>query len=505
MKITRLVSAMLVLCVLLGCLYGCNDGSPAEETTAVTNETPLTVVDERVIKLPYSRGDGLDPYNAVSQTNLQLAALVFDSLFTVTEDYSPRPLIASDFIITGTDLTVNLLDSLVFSDGSTLTSEDVVYSYERAKESDIYSERLGNFSDISAVSTYAVSFSLKRNDPYAVNCLDFPVVKSGSVPEYGEDESIELSLDKTPIGSGRYVLKKTDTGFSLVCNDNRLGGYIPKIKTIVLVELSDSSALKSGLEIGEYDFAFDDLSSGSYVRINAGTSNVILNNLVFLGFNSSKSTLANADMRRIISMAIDREDLTDSSYQGFAVKTAAPFNPRWEKMSGTGIISAQRKDEAVTLRESAFGDRTAEFNLLVNADNRSKVSVAEHIADQLAELNITITVNALEFEEYATAVESGDYDIYLGEMRLTRNMNLSPLLDGDLSDSMLTSDTCAEGYNSFLSGETAMNDFLTLFDSELPFVPLFYRMGVASCARTLSMTLKSCEGDVFCDIQNWVY
>ncbi|MEE1011989.1 MAG: hypothetical protein U0L11_08155, partial [Acutalibacteraceae bacterium] len=100
-------------------------------------------------------------------------------------------------------------------------------------------------------------FTLERSDPYALACLTFPVVKNGSEGDL-------------PVGSGRYSVKTSGETTYLVVN-NKKSGFNPVIKTITLVPVRDSESVESSLEIGNTGFFYNDLSSGSYSRINAKT------------------------------------------------------------------------------------------------------------------------------------------------------------------------------------------------------------------------------------------
>ena len=540
MYFKRVAAVITIFAILLCGLWGCKGGGepdPAEEKTTVDQSNPVTVDDTRTIRLPYVKGDYLDPYAADSLANMELTALMYDPLYTVNENFEPREVIASGSSNSGRSLSVSIINSLKFTDGAALTGEDVVYSFDLAKKTEAYSERLVNFESASASGAYTVVFSLKANDPFAENCLDFPIIKKGTHKDVEKNKSKtnketdetevqlanaektddEIFLSTTPVGSGRYVLKKTDGGFSLVSNQDRLGGYFPRINEIELVRMTNASSVRGGLEVGEYDFYFDDLSSGVYSRVNANTSRVILNNLIYLAFNSENRALSDNRIRLILSMAVDRAQIADMAYQGNAVKSALPFNPAWSKTEGAGVSTAQRLDEVrAALEKMGFnrvnkynavndGKTPLEFTLLVNGDNQFKVKTAEYLTRQLAQVNIVINTRKLPYKDYAQAVKDGEFDILLAETRLTRNMNLLPLLKGGLSEKVIPGELSLESYKAFLEGTGEMSKFISDFGVELPFVPLCFRMGIAACARTLRMELKAWESDVFCDIQTWTF
>ena len=165
-KIIRAAAAILVLTVALSFAFsGCsNKKDGGDETTTMPPEAVEAV---QTLKLPYSKGDKLNPFTATSMLNQQLMPLVYDGLFALDKNYNPQPLLASNYSRSGRTLTVSLA-SAKFSDGSSVSASDVVASFESAKKSPAYKTQLANFSS-AKVSGNSVVFSLADDDPYAVN------------------------------------------------------------------------------------------------------------------------------------------------------------------------------------------------------------------------------------------------------------------------------------------------------------------------------------------------
>ena len=76
-----------------------------------------------------------------------------------------------------------------------------------------------------------------------------------------------------------------------------------------------------------------------------------------------------------------------------------------------------------------------ELVLLVNRENTAKLSAAQLIAGQLESAGMEITVNALDFEDYTAALAQGDFDLYLGEVVLTADFDLTARVKGVVTGS----------------------------------------------------------------------
>lgn len=489
------ITIFLVIIMLLG-LCSCGDktetGKPGE-STPVTDENGEPTIGIDTLKLPYSHSDSLNPFQAESSINIQLMSLLYEGLYTLDETYNPVPCIAESCISGQTSLTVTLNSDAVFSDGSAVTAQDVVYSFNLAKLSPAYSSRLSNISSANASSGNMLVITLASPDPYAASCLDFPIIKL-------------LSEGDFPLGSGRYTVRETQDAYYLVVNTNK-PDFNPKIKTVKLVPVTNSSSLTGNLEIGNITVCCNDLSDGEYSRINAKTVDMGINNLVFLSFNSESELMASAPIRQAINLIIDRKEITDTAFQGHARIAYTPFNPDWAPLLTKDLIISQSPSAAQKLiGESGYAIDSGMLRLLVNRDNPFKVEAANMIAEKLKGAGFAVDVRALGFEDYTKAVKDKEFDMYIGEIRLNKNMDISALMPGGAVSTAISADTpCAARYKQMLEGGCELMDFINTFNEDLPFLPLCYRNAAVSYTNSLAGDYACCDCDIYFDIDTWYF
>jgi len=509
-KPTKRWAALLLAPIVALSVSACGGPDTGESTTEPTSQS-LYEIKYNEMKMAYDKNDSLDPFKAGSALNRSLIPLMYDSLFGLSSTYEAVPQIAGSWSMNGTSVTVTVGNGINFSDGKLLSAEDAAYSFDCAKKSKAYKGRLANFSGVTVTGSRTLVFTLEELDPYAVSCLTFPVVKQYSV----QTEYDDIADVKPPVGSGRYVL---GNDFVLTANHARMGSFWPQITSIRLINLSDPNALLYSLEIGNVSFAFDDMSNGSYKRISANIAEYVMNNLVYLGMNQENSSLSSQNVRQAVMYAIDRQSVIDKSYQSHAAATWTPFNPRWHAASQhdlQGSYSAQKAK--ALLEQEGFdkinsynirndGSRSLTFTLIVNAQNAFKCAAAKNIANELAKLNIHVYVSALEPEEFFAAFDAGDFDLYIGEVNLTPGMSLSPFFDnGGAAARGIYARKAADAYRSFLNGEINIADFIAKFNEDSPFLPLCFRKGVAASVRNLNGATGSWYGDVYRDIEDWMF
>ncbi len=529
LRLTALFSALLILFLSAGCGGNSPVDDESQTDVSVSFSSDLPKIEYNELRLPYSKPDSLDPFSSKSTLNRQLATLMYDSLFTVGETYDAVPVIASSYTGDGYTISVTLNEGVYFTDGSEMTVNDVIYSFEKARVSFAYSSRLANFESATATGTNGLFFILKKPDPYAASCLDFPIIKMGtaiddikkineSIPVDDQTAPAKSIEKQVPVGSGRFMLvyEEGESDPTLVAHNRRFGSFFPEINAIKLVNITDSSALFYSLEIGNISFAFDDLSSGIYTRVNANTVEYPLNNLIYVGLNQDDPALANHTVRRAVALAIDRENILNIAFQGHAEITYTPFNPLWQPASDYVPQNTYSRENAKEILEKAGynkknsygyrnnGRQSLTFSMIVCEGNNFKLTAAEQIKKSLAALDINVDIRVLPRDEFLDAVELGHFDMYIGEVNLLPNMSLDSFFGekGAMAHGIWAR-SAADTYYGFLAGENSLNDFLTAFENEVPFIPLCFRNGIAAGVKELYNTTDARYSDLFEDIETW--
>ncbi len=497
-----LLCIVTAFCILSAC-KGKTENPSQESTTA--EETTAAPVAEKEITLGFFKGKGLNPYKTESPLNRNLLTLVYDSLFLIGDGYTVTPLIAESFTKEGRKLTVKIREEIFFSDGSLIDPSDVVYSFRTAKENSFYGSRLSNIKAATASDT-SVLFTLENEDIFAESCLVFPIIKAGDAEE------------KAPVGSGRYILEKKNGNYFLTANENTTRNEEMATKKINLVPVSADEGELYLLQTGDLTYFFDDLSDGEYIKIGANMVKMPLNNLVYLGFNSD-GVFGNENLRKAVNLATDRTGICDKVYEGMYRKAKSVFNPDWHIASSLALNEnpynlkeaerlLEKEDYIYAYSNNAYRSKNFEFlkiRLLVCSDTKTKVTLAKTVKKSLEGIGIGVTLVEKEYGEYISALKSGDFDLYVGEVKLSANMSLSTFFspDGSADYGIDSKSVTAKAYFDFAKGAIDISTFAKVFDSTLPFIPLCYRDGMAYYSRELSYEGNANEFEPFKNVYSW--
>ena len=153
---------------------------------------------------------------------------------------------------------------------------------------------------------------------------------------------------------------------------------------------------------------------------------------------------------------------------------------------------------------------TLTLTLLVNEESSFKVSAAQEIAMYLNTARLTVTVEAVPWDTFLTRLESGDFDLYYGECRLTADWDLTDLLStsgannyGRFSDAdfaaLLTAERTATG-----DGHTdASAKLYEAFCRQTPIAPIcFARSSILTTSGAIEGLTPSLT-DPFYNLQDW--
>jgi len=521
-------------------LAACSDNTSVDVSSnpVAASESSISTLTE-VLTLPYCSNDVFNAYKASTKVNQQLSSLLYDPLIKLDENLSPVYVLAQSVVINGKHCAVTIKDA-VFSDGTPVLADDVVYSIEKAKESSTkYSVQLSSIVSYSAANSNSISIMLSKPDPYFTNMLDFPIIKSHT--DALKDEN---NLDIPPVGSGRYTIDLTQK--ILIANPNHHNG-VANIKQIKLLNSPDEEALNHDIEVGSISCYFSDLSDGKIPKMFGANTTVSLNNLVYMGINMNNEVLKFAEIRYALSAALNRTKIASQCYFSYATPASGPFSSVWkEAANNQSIETIENLDVAVAdLAKIGYNIKDAQgfyltssnkrlsFTLLVNSNNSSRVSTAELIKTQLEAIGIEINVQSIDWDSYVAALKAGNFDLYLSEIRIPNNMDISELVTpgssiayGVVSPKKITtfsttntqssedntSDNNIVKYNStsqalaaFYNSKTTIQDVISAFNAEMPIIPICHRSGISIYSTSFDIGPSCTLSDVFYNLENCTF
>ena len=316
-----------------------------------------------------------------------------------------------------------------------------------------------------------------------------------------------------------------------------------KVTSVVLMGIDiDEKEMLLDTEIGAADIYFTEISDGTITRMSGKRQEINLNNLVYIGINQNYAPLNQLSLRHAISSAVDRVKFCEKAYYNNAKAANGFFHPFWKETNSVQNleINANNQITIENLEEIGYNKLNSEglrvnkngiplkFTLLVNSENRIRVMAANVIADQLKSVGIGITVVEKPYSQYISALSSGSFQLYLGEIKITDNMDLSPLLikggsaayglpnvstdekedknesDTETAPEVKPQDTSSQKVlEEFYKGNATVRDVASVLQTDMAVVPLCYRTGLLFYNSCIKNVKNSSLGDIYFSIESY--
>lgn len=356
------------------------------------------------------------PFGGIALAQWQGKEFMYDSLLAWDADLNVIPALAESWD-TPDDTTYifTLRQGVKFHDGGDLTAKDVVYSLNMALspvEPGVKVPYLDNVASVEAVDDFTVKVTMSKPDPTLVGTLAWTNYTS-IVPE-GIFDRMELLSEG--IGTGPFKLVEYIQDDQIVYEAfPDFWGEGPGVQKLTLKMLTDEQQRVAALRSGEIDganFSADvanTLASDDITVISGLTSSPYV---VQLNITDPASPWADVRVRQAISKTIDRQDIIDKVFAGYAQLSASipPGYGIWPLGDEELVeLYAVDVDGAKALMEEAGFADGFEVTLQTIAGS-PHVRVSEIIQQALDQLNINVSVEPIEIGTFAENVGTGNFE-----------------------------------------------------------------------------------------------
>ena len=319
MKLKKSMSTMLAIALMSSSLIGCSNtssdvgGSRGEENSRKVNT-------ELIAAVTYEPETGFD---ATESSHGDMTRVFFSTLFQRNKELGMENDLAKSYEISEDRLTwtVKIREDVKFTDGEALTAEDIVYTYEIAKNSGSDID-LTMLDSVSQKDDYTVEFKLKNPQSTFIEKL----ARVGIVPKHAHNSNFK----DNPIGSGPYKFVQWDKGQQVIAEANEYYyGEKPSIKKLTMVFMDDDAAY-AAVKAGEVDiasipgsFAKEEIEGKELIELDSIETYGVAYAMEKPGKTTSEGypigneVTSDEAIRKAITYAIDREELVEGILEGY--------------------------------------------------------------------------------------------------------------------------------------------------------------------------------------------
>ena len=296
----------------------------------------------------------IDPGRDHSNVGSQYYVNAFDPL--IQKDYTKAqaefsPGLAVSWEQTSpTTMEVVLREGVKFHDGTEMTAEDVVFTFQRIIEGmtahyeSIRTQFFTNFKSVEALDTYTVRFTTHEPEPLFETLLNaqqgYIVPKAYIMGLTGDPEVAELSdfdaFGLAPMGTGPYRITRFQPGETTVYErfEDYYGDAAP-LEGFEMRRISEMATRLTALANGEVDI-ITNVPPDQIATIDSNPNLQVVGSVTPLFhvvmFNTLHPKLDDKRIRQALAMAIDRDLLNEALWLGEAVVPSTHTFPQYGEL-----------------------------------------------------------------------------------------------------------------------------------------------------------------------------
>lgn len=411
--------------------------------------------------------------SALNPAEADIASLIFEGLARTNEFGEPVPDLAESWVVSsdGLEYVVTLRNDVLWHDGVPFGAADVIYTMSLLRSPDFPGDPdLGQFwrtVETEAIADRIIRFRLTQPLGTFLDKL-----RVGILPEHALSGTLASGLashpfNLTPIGTGPYQLEaiRIDAAGDIEAVDLRVApNYRQRptaqdaalgVERMQFIFFPTFDTARTALETGQIDaLAGANSSERAALFLSANQAdltmyNQVANALGVIIFNWQSDAVPYFREQRIryaLETGLDRNSIVTRIMANQAVPADSPlmagswayannlpwppYNPAaaiglieqgMERLERLGIDSVEEVSAEVTPDPEATipPPSTAYFEFsILTPDNPVSVALANEVAAQWAQLNLTVSVTPADMETYLARLDSGAFDVALVEFSL---------------------------------------------------------------------------------------
>lgn len=487
----------------------------SNDTTEVTTEDGALVLDVCVGPEP----ETIDPTMNTSVDGATLINHTFEGLMKINDKSEVVAGVAESYTVSDDGLvyTFKIRDDAKWSDGTDLTADSFVYSWQRlvdpatASDYNYMIDMVKNANEImagekdkselgvKAVDAKTFEVTLNVATPYFIEIAAFPAcyplredIVSANPDTWTQDPS-------TYIGNGPYVVKSWEHQSLIVMqqNPNYYGVADLGPDTINFQLMEDDNTILASFENGEILFA-DSLpneeisrmtNNGLYITGQLGT--------YFLCLNVEDPTLSDVRVRKALALAIDRQYIVDSVAQGGQqpadtfvptglsdVESTTQFHDVATKWWDGSTYEANCEEAKKLLADAGYpnGEGFPSLEVMFNPGHEANMEAITYMWKQV--LGIDVTLSSQDWAVFIDTRNKGEYQIARHGWLADYNDPISFLdmwvTGGGNNDAQYSSSTYDDLISKVKSSSdrneriTLMHQAEDVLAQDVPIIPIYY-------------------------------
>jgi peptide/nickel transport system substrate-binding protein len=412
-----LVILTLTICILAAGCVGTDDSIDGEKVLIVGEMWRVSSVNP---------SDGHDSGTFVTEK-----AIMTETLVGANDNFELTPNLAINWTwISDTCWEFKLREGVMFHNGDEMTASDVKTSLDNTVKLSPNTARLMSYDHAEVVDKYTIRIYTTEMNPLVPGVLHYPDTAIISNTSYDTNGNFI-----SPIGTGPMKIESFNeqTGELVVVKNTNWWGGEPGFDKMIIREYENPSTRAMMIENGDINFTTDppysdvdrlDALSGIHVE-KYNTSR-----LYKLDVNLAHETMADLNVRKAISHAIDRTGIVDNVLYGVGTPAGGVFLPNmtWSNKSLTPysydpVLAKHYLKNAdwIDTNGDGYADKNGKnlhVKIYTYTERPGLPSMLEAISANLKTIGIEVEEISMESSAVNATMADDNWDLYLSAMNL---------------------------------------------------------------------------------------
>lgn len=523
----RIVFILLVTLLLISAIY-IYVFKQSERTliTSKLNGNKTESIISSNIRIGIIDFDNINPILSNNKNIQDISRLIFQPLFTVTEDYKLEGVLAKEWSkIADKTYIIKLNENILWHDGNKFDSTDVIFTIntiKELKEDSIYYHNIKDIEQVQQIDEYTIKIITNRDIPYFEYNLIFPIISS----KYYNKENFKIESKNTKlVGTGMFYISDVNNK-SILLKKNLYNSKAENLKvdTISLKLYSSLSTVIEAFKTEEIDiFTTSNKSIEEYLKnTRYNISKYINREYNYLVLKCNSKVLSNKEVRQAIGYSINKEeilkDVLDNKYKisnfpldfgSFSYDISNDFIT-YDTNRAKNILleNGWKYSEEGWKKKINNIDLKIKLDIVVNKNNIDNVKVVNNIKEQLSLVGMLINVKEVNEKEYNNYLKNKNYDLIMVNSTYSYSPSLEKYFGEDnlanynneeinvlLNEAELSTDE-----NEIKQKYTRINQ---IYNEEVPYISLCYNTSSMIYSTSLKATITANSYNLFYGIETW--
>lgn len=359
----------------------------------------------------------------------EILDLLFMKLHRIDATGKMKPELASswEFSEDLKAITYYLRKDIKWWDGEPVTAEDVLYTYEKMVDPKTNYPFVSSFNlikKVELIDKYTIKFTF--NQVYANLITDSDIMP---IPKHIYEKIGDEFGKSKIVGNGPYRVKEwvPNSGLVLTANDEYYRGR-PPLDEIIIKYYNNVEAMITDFEQGNLDFALN-LTPAEAKRLS-GNQNINVdskpgNSYIYLGWNLNNEFLKDKEIRKALTMAINRTQILNDIFLGMGKISLGPLpHSSWAFNENITTLEYNLEKAKNILAQRGFEDRNRNkildkngkdftLTIIANVENPERVQILSYVTNYLTQLGIKVNAQKMDVNSFISALLSGKYDGFI--------------------------------------------------------------------------------------------